>query len=270
MATGDNNPRVFAETISLDAWRTEFNGETGVADLHIDVVFQEKGRVGGEGSPVRFRLSLRRAEIHIIRDKENIIDIDKTSVRRAELPAPVERSKSRIRNVNVEGKVEGNASAVSFDASVSAKAEGNVAITETIQQVDHMPAMQVTHWNTTEGYAFKISPASEDSLTGQPWGADERTVKIFDKNIQRKHGEPPEIRIEIRCLREDLVIEDIQFASGKLKAFFKLPRTKQVAVEQYIKDELARAGFPCGDLSDPFTRLILADVVPSVQYARSR
>jgi len=270
MATGDNNPRVFAETISLDAWRTEFNGETGVADLHIDVVFQEKGRIGGNGSPVRFRLSLRRAEIHIIRDKENIIDINKTSVRRAELPAPVERSKRSTKNVKLDGKIEGNASAVSLDASVSATAEGNVAITETIQQVDQISAMQVTHWKTEEGYAFIISSESGNSLKGQPWGADIRAMEIIDKNSQRKRGEPPELRIEIHCLREDLIIEDIQFASGKLKAFLKLPRTKQVAVEQYIKDELARVGFPCGDLSDPFTRLILADVVPSVQHVRNQ
>lgn len=270
MATGDNNPRVFAQTISLDAWRTEFNGKTGVADLHIDVGFQEKGRVGGDGSPVRFRLSLKRAEIHIIRDKENIIDFDKTSVRRTELPAPAARSKQSTKNVKVEGKIEGNVSPVSLDASTSAKAEGSVAITETIEQLDQVSVMQVTHWKTTEGYAFIISPASGGSLKGQPWEADNRTMGIIDKNSQRKRGEPPEVRVEIHCLREDLVIEDIQFASKKLIAFPKLPRTKQVAVEQYIKDELARAGFPCGDLSDPFTRLILADVIPSVQYARSR
>jgi hypothetical protein len=51
MAAGDNNPRVFAETITLDAWRSAFDGTSGEADLHVDVVFAEKGRVGGE--PVR-------------------------------------------------------------------------------------------------------------------------------------------------------------------------------------------------------------------------
>lgn len=270
MATGDNNPRVFAQTISLDAWRTKFNGETGVADLHIDVGFQEKGRVGGEGSPVRFRLSLKRAEIHIIRDKENIIEINKASVRRAELPAPAARNKQSTKDLKVEGKIEASVSQVALDLSASGKTEGSVAITETIQQIDKITAMQVTHWKTDSGYAFIISPSSSVSLKGQPWEADDRAMEIIDKNSQRKRGEPPEVRIEIHCLREDLIIEDIQFASKKLIAFPKLPRTKQVAVEQYIKDELARAGFPCGDLSDPFTRLILADVVPSVQYARSR
>ena len=57
-----NNPRVFAETISIDAWRTPFDGKTAEADLHIDAGFS-KGRVGGPGAPIRFRLSLKRAEI---------------------------------------------------------------------------------------------------------------------------------------------------------------------------------------------------------------
>ena len=91
-------------------------------------------------------------------------------------------------------------------------------------------------------------------------------MRIRDSNYRRAHGEAPEIRIEIHCRRDDFIIEDIQFSDKNLGFFEKLTRNKQVVVEQYIKDELARAGFPCGDLSEPFTRLILADVVPSVHH----
>src|SRR5262249_54436163 len=88
MVAGDNNPRVFAQTITLDAWRTAFDGHRGEADLHIDVVFAEGGRVGGDGAPVRFRLSLKRAEVHVVRDREDVIDIKSDSVMRAEQPEP--------------------------------------------------------------------------------------------------------------------------------------------------------------------------------------
>jgi hypothetical protein len=101
-------------------------------------------------------------------------------------------------------------------------------------------------------------------LKGQPWEAGKSMMTIRDTNTKRKHGEPPEIRVEIHCLREDLVIEDVQFADSTFPSWPKLGRRKQIAVEQYIKDELARAGLPCGDLSDPFTRIIMADAMPSV------
>jgi hypothetical protein len=269
MANGDNNPRVFAETISLDAWRTKFDGQTGVADLHIDVVFQERGRIGGEGSPVRFKLSLKRAEIHVKRDSENIIEIDKTSIRRATSPKPIKRKKQKSKDMKVGGSVEGGLSAISLDTSVKGKAEAGLAITETIEQTDEIFAMEVIHWKTDGGYSFKISSQLAAPLNGQPWQAQDAVMRIRDSNYRRAHGEAPEIRIEIHCRRDDFIIEDIQFSDKNLGFFEKLTRNKQVVVEQYIKDELARAGFPCGDLSEPFTRLILADVVPSVHHDQS-
>jgi hypothetical protein len=90
-------------------------------------------------------------------------------------------------------------------------------------------------------------------------------MKLKDTNHHRKRGEPPEVRIEIHCLREDLIIEQIEFTDSNFPIWRKLPHLKRVAVEQYIKDELARAGLPCGVLSDPFTRIVLADAMPSGQ-----
>jgi hypothetical protein len=266
MATGDNNPRVFAETISLDAWRTKFNGKTGVADLHIDVVFQERGRIGGEGSPVRFKLSLRRAEIHVVRDSENIIEIDKTSIRRTKLPKPLTRKSQKSKNVQVGGSMEGGFNATSMATSLKGSAKAALAMTETVALSDKIFAMEVKHWKTDGGYSFRISSTMSAALNGQPWQAEDAIMRIRDSNHKRTRGEAPEIRIEIQCLREDFVIEDIQFPDKELGFFEKLTRNKQAVVEQFIKDELTRAGFPCGDLSEPFTRLILADVVPSVQH----
>jgi len=90
-------------------------------------------------------------------------------------------------------------------------------------------------------------------------------MKIRDRNVKRKRGEPPELRVEIHCLREDLLIEEIEFTSDRFPLWSALPRKKQLAVEQFIKDELARAGLPCGDLSEPFTRIILGDAIPTAE-----
>ncbi|WP_431271205.1 hypothetical protein [Dankookia sp. P2] len=94
MSTGDNNPRVFAQTIMLDAWRSPFDGKHAEADLHIDVVFEPRGRVGGPGAPVRFRLSLKRAEVHVIRDRVGVLEIKRSTVLRQE------ESKIKRKSVN--------------------------------------------------------------------------------------------------------------------------------------------------------------------------
>lgn len=262
---GENNPRVFARTITLDAWRSPFDGKRGEADLHIDLVFGERGRVGGVGAPVRFRLSLRRAEIHILRDSENIIEINRNSVRRNSIPEPTKKRKIIKKDSMTQIQVKGDVSLTGINASAGAKARGRVAVTETLTESRLDPALHVTHWPTENGYSFRIETQSNSALIGSPWNAKDSVMKLQDKNYNRNRGESPEIRIEIRCLREDFIIEDIEFTDSRFPSWAALTRSKQVAVEQYIRDELARAGFDCGDLSEPFTEIVLADAVPSVQ-----
>ena len=88
-----NNPRAFAETVAVDVWRTPFSGDRAEADLHIDVVFGE-GRIGGkaqtEYSPVRFRLSLKQAEVNVVGDGGGYITMRPSSVVRSPMPTGTE------------------------------------------------------------------------------------------------------------------------------------------------------------------------------------
>lgn len=85
-------------------------------------------------------------------------------------------------------------------------------------------------------------------------------MKLRDTVAQRPRGDPPEVVVEIHCRSEDLLIEDPEFTDGKL--FWKnLSRNKQMTIEQHIRDELCRVGLECGDLAEPFARLVLADAV---------
>jgi hypothetical protein len=264
MPRGDNNPRIFAETIALDAWRTAFDGERGEADLHIDVVFSDGGRVGGEGAPVRFRLSLNRAEVRVVRDSEDVIEVKPDSVMRADQPEPGKSRKVTEKKTKLSGSVDGELSTTSSKLAVRGSGSGDLQVTNTLEEARSVPTMEVTHWKTDSGYGFKIA-STKGRLKGQPWAAKTPVMKIKDTNARRKRGEPPEVRVEIHCLREDLVIERIEFTDSSFPIWKKLPHRKKIAVEQFIRDELARAGLPCGDLSDPFTRIILADAVPSAQ-----
>jgi hypothetical protein len=262
---GENNPRVFARTITLDAWRSPFDGKRGEADLHVDIVFGKRGAVGGDGAPVRFRLSLKRAEIHVIRDSEKIIDIKRSSIKRPHIPSSGKRTKKTTKDTTLEGRAGFTISPQNIDLSAKGSAKTRLAITETVTETNSSYPFHVTHWPTESGCSFIIEPSEGSPLAGSPWDARESIMKIRDSNHKRKNGEPPEVRIEIRCLREDFIIEDVAFTDSIFPAWAQLSRLKQVAVEQYIRDELARAGFYCGDLTEPFTEIILADAVPSVE-----
>jgi hypothetical protein len=159
--SGRNNPRVFAETITLDTWRTAYDGERGEADLHIDVVFSEGGRIGGNDAPVRFRLSLRRAEVRVMNDAEEVIQIKPDSVMRAELPEPAKSQTTLEKKgmASVEAGIELSSSAAK--AKLKALTNGKVTTTEKVEQRGIVPVMQLTHWKTDEGYGFKIASAKK-------------------------------------------------------------------------------------------------------------
>ena len=265
MTAGKNNPRVFAETITLDAWRTSFDGKRGEADLHIDVIFAEKGRVGGDNAPVRFRLSLRRAEVWVVRDSEGIIQINPESVMRDELPKPGKSRTTVEKNGTLGARAGMKLAQSGANAQLSVQASGKINVKETTETMRVVPVMQMIHWKTDTGYAFKIA-ALRGGLDGQPWNSKKVAMKLKDTNVQRTRGEHPEVRVEIHCPREDFIIEEIEFTDSSYPVWKKLPHLKRIAVEQYIKDELARSGHSCGESSDPFTRIILADIMPSAPY----
>lgn len=266
----DNNPRVFAETVSVDAWRTEFVGDKAEADLHIDVVFS-KGRIGGDDigtkSPVRFRMSLKRAEVHIVRDTLRTIRIPPSSVfRTAPSSGTSEYREEKAAAAGVDvGFSVGVPSLQSASGRVVGDAKASKQITETYQEIAEVPHMKVVHGRTGDGYVFRIEPSRGDRLDGQPWSSEIPRAKLVDTRAGRKYGEPPEVTIEVRCRREDLIIEDVQFKDASLMDFIRLPQAKRVAVEQYIKSEIEKMGLYCGNISDPFSTIVLGDVSPYVE-----
>jgi hypothetical protein len=79
----DNRRRAFADVVSIDAWHEPFDANEGTVDLHADVVFGT-ARVGGETeSPIRFRLSIKRAELLVVIPNSEPVKIDRKSVSRS-------------------------------------------------------------------------------------------------------------------------------------------------------------------------------------------
>ena len=262
---GHNNPRTLGTTVSVDAWRRPFDGDTGLADLHIDVTF-DTGRVGGiidgQESPVRFRLSLRQAEVHVIRDALDVLDIPPETVTRPPPPSGREtKTTETTKSAEIGGRVSANMSAV--DVGVEAKGKRAVEERHTLERTGDLSTIAFDTKRTDRGYAFHVAPKCGDRLKGRPWQADERCMRVRDPKAGRRRGDPPSVLIEIRCLREDLIIEDIELNDGSEMPMFWRERKKNIAVQQYLKDELAKLGLLYEDLANPYARIVLADVEPS-------
>lgn len=264
MVDRPNNPRAFAEVVSIDVWRTPYSGGAAEADLHIDVVFDE-GRIGGDaiaGTPVRFRLSLKRAEIHVIRDQGKFIEIPPSSVaREALVSSKAKTTTTQSRSFGGKLKAAFAGGQPRFDAEVSAS--GATEVTRRVERDEELGEMRIAHRKLPDGggYVFTIQPSTAGTLNGSAWDSSVPRMRLRDTKPTRKRGDPPELTVQIRCKREDLHIEDIVIVDATILNGGLLSRNKQIAVEQYIKKEILSMGLPCGDLSDVFATVILADAV---------
>lgn len=266
----DNRKRAFSEIVSIEAWHSPFSQEGARADLHADVVFGE-GRVGGElESKVRFRLRLRRADLVIVVPETEPLAIDKASVSRDN---SAEISGSKVTHITRGAALSGSASleavvaasGPSLNASVASKAEFNSGAGSRVEASELVKAMKIKQSLTAEGhYRWEIKPQLLEYLDGRPWAAaTEPRLTLIDKRADRSKGIPPMVRIEIRCLREDLEISDVEIKDKaiwtKLKGGMAF-ENKKIAAEAYIRNRLCAEGLEFGDISDPFGQLVLAHV----------
>ena len=103
-----NRKRILADVVTVDVWHSPFDENKGTADLHVDVVFDE-GRMGGENeSQVRFRLSLKKAELVLLLPPTEPIKIDKSTVARGTAPAKFKKTIKKEHSHEYGMKGDGN------------------------------------------------------------------------------------------------------------------------------------------------------------------
>ena len=177
--------------------------------------------------------------------------------------APIEsfrKKKSIEKHGSLQGKVKLSASDNGLTGEAEASGERELKISETLEFDTEQPTMKVSHFHTQDSVGFRIEPFDGGRLDGQPWEAGNPRLTIQDMKADRKRGEAPSPSIQVQCRRQDLIIENIQYKSKRFD-FLSLSREKQIAVEQALKAEIFERGLTCGDLSEPFSRLIIADIV---------
>lgn len=266
----DNRKRALAEIVAVDAWHQGFTQKVERVDLHVDVVFQS-GRVGGEpGDDVRFRLRLKRAEVVVIVPPTEPAKIDKGSISRDAPQISAKATEKREISTKVAAGVKSKAKLdqtgpggglnLTLDASAIRSKDAAVIITQSLQ------AMSVTQTETADGdYSWVVEPSVNKTLAGRPWDAGKAPrLKVVDQRQDRTKGIEPNIRIEVRCRREDLDITDITLKNQTAWAGFAkdpLGRNKVAAAEALIRTKLFQAGLVAGHLDDPFAQMTLCAAI---------
>ncbi|WP_338828819.1 hypothetical protein [Bradyrhizobium sp. 27S5] len=265
----DNRTRAFADVVTIDAWHQAFDEQTSSADLHADVVFGT-ARVGGElDSPIRFRLSVKRAEIVVVIPEAEPVAVDRRSVSRdaPDLQGKMTEIIERSAQANVKGSGAATISSTVMAGSLSLEGSAGASITanKRIEVSENIQFMLVTQSKTADGhYRWSVEPQRTKVLHGRPWdGTKEPRLGLIDKRKDRSKGIPPAVRVEVRCRREDLLIEDLVMKDenlwGKVQSRAGF-RNRMAAAESYIRDRLSQEGLEVRNIQDVFGQLTLANV----------
>lgn len=122
----------------------------------------------------------------------------------------------------------------------------------------------MVHSKTSDGEdRWAISTGVGELLIGAPWVVG--TVPLMNLvDARRPTGAPPvKVWLEIRCLREDLVISDIDRLS-------LLPSSLEAAAQRVVRSRLLKRGLGDPNLGDPYERITLARVeIPTLPEPRT-
>jgi hypothetical protein len=269
----DNRKRAFADVVTIDAWHDAFDDENAKADLHADIVFGV-ARVGGEPeSPIRFRLSIKRAEIVVVVPESEPVSVDRTSVSRdsPDLQIRLTEVNERATQANIKGSASGSLgpTGLTGSAAVEAGAQASITTSRKTEVSSIVSLMLVTQSQTVDGhYRWAVESQLGKILEGRPWdGSKQPRLKLIDKRKNRSKGIPPSVRVEVRCRREDLTIEDLKIKDENLweaaKSRFGF-KNKMAAAESYIRDRLTEEGLEVKNIDDIFATLTLGSVTAGV------
>lgn len=265
----DNRKRAFADVVTVDAWHDSFGEDRSRADLHADVTFGI-ARVGGEAeSPVRFRLSVRQAELVVVIPESEPVSVDPKSVNReisdqqGRLIEIVEQAATARAKAGLAASM--SATGLGASTSVEAEAEGSISTNKKLEISTNLQFMMVTSSKTADGhYRWLIRPTNAKILEGRPWDvAAQPRLTLLDRRKDRTKSIPPTVRVEVRCRREDLSIEDLEiknegiWAAAKRRFGFK---NRVAAAESYIRDRLSAEGLEVKNIDDIFGQLTLGSV----------
>lgn len=263
---GNNLKRLLADVVSVDAWHTPFDGETGIASLHVDVVFGE-ARIGGEReAPVRFRLALKRAEVVVVVPSSEPLEVQRGSVVRDQPEETIHRTRRSegVRSGEIGINLQPKYPVAAASGGGLVRLSAGRTTQEILESDEQLKLLSITQRKSDDGhYSWDCVPSLGTKLQGRPWDAQTKPrLKVKDIRANSKHLAGG-MRVQVRCRREDLSIEDIEIKDESLLARIKaasLLANKKAAVEAYLKHLLSEQRLHFDNIDDPYGHLHVADV----------
>lgn len=168
----------------------------------------------------------------------------------------------------MKGGLSASLSNVGFSGKASAEAqtEGTVSVSKEFEMSGDVPLISVTQSKTADGhYRWLLEPHNSRALEGRPWDAVKQPRLALEDNRKDPYsGIPPMGRVEVRCKREDLEIEDLVIKDESqweaLKRGFGFGN-KMAAAESYIRDRLMDEGLDVVNIEDVFGQITLGSVI---------
>ncbi|WP_421736800.1 hypothetical protein [Caulobacter sp.] len=265
-----NRRRALADLVGLDAWKGALDKQ-GRFNLHVDVAFGVSRVGGGVEERARFRICLKRAEVVVIVPPTEPATVDKATVERDSGGLSVKTQESYVTRTQAAASARANVTVGAkggVDAGISAAVNSgaDVSATSSATLSRNGTALVSGQSQTFDGnYRWVITPAIDGAmLDGHPWDAKQKPrMKVRDDRSDRARHLEPTIRIQVRCLREDLEITDIVLKDTKRwQSLVRSPthRNRVAAAEAVIRDRLSKAGLFHDPLDEPFSELCLAEV----------
>lgn len=275
----DNKRRTLHRLAVTNAWFDLLKSEGPPRyAFRMDVSFREERLGGEEGDPVRFRIGLKRCEVVVILPRtENRLKISRRSIASGTMPATVILETETTATSAAEGSgslgvgpsgATGNAG---FSASASRKRTVKAKATQSA------PALLGTRSESSDGdLSWIITRTDGDEiLQGMLWSAkhDEPRFELIDQRpeeVRSKEsitGLHQTLTVEIRCKREDLDIKGIELTDpeeNKVMSRLLNRRKKDKVAEAFIKKKLQEEGLRVGNISEPFSDMVVGDLIVSL------
>ena len=240
--------------------------------LHANVTFDEERLGAGEGVNLTFRLAVKKCEVVFLAPSSGYFLVDPSSVRSPKPLKPHEVENLKKTSTSLSGRLALGLNKIglplSGDAEAAAKRETSRSFTSKQEVSAYLELSKRSHDNH-RAWSLDGRSLPHGRLWGPVWDSeveprlavvDNRPTDVIQKDSSM--GFPPFSRIEVRCLREDIDIYDIQFKDPADEKQFRQRSGHQArikAAEAFLGLQILREGLSVGDLSDRFSELTILD-----------
>lgn len=264
----NNTHRSLRQLVAVAAWFRRLPGDEANFSFHANASFSEERISGGESSNVTFKLAVRKCEVVFLAPSRRYFHIARSSIRFQNPLSPSTVQTTATRSAKLGVGIQAAISAVSsvFDGSASIEKKKETTSTQEVSAYHELNKhSRDGHW------AWELDGRSlpNGRLYGSVWDGEQeprlvlqdlRPPHIVQKDTEK--GFPPVSRVEVRCLREDIDIYEIQLKDEEENGvLLSRPghKARMKAAEAFLKEQILREGLLVGDLSDRFSELTIYD-----------